>query len=204
MARFAWDNTERFREMSAGVQTPAHSRERGSFPPGLLNFLPAFYGLSQEEAREISEIITTITYSKEQVIFDESSLGDALYVVVRGRVDIRVRDALGNSRTIASLPEGSILGEMSLLDQQSRSASAVASEESLLLTMSVEDFHNLMERDSIATYKVVYNLGRVLAQRLRSVNERLVRTLSREGQQSAASDEEVTELERKLLTEWNF
>ncbi|MBF8293495.1 MAG: cAMP-binding protein [Bacteroidetes bacterium] len=187
--------------MSAGVEAPKGAQEKGGFPPALLAFLPAFYGLTPDETREIATIIVKVAYRQGQVVFDESSPGDALYVILRGRVDIRV--GVGDeARTIASLPEGSILGELALLDQQTRSASAVASEETVLLRLETDEVHDLMSRGSVAAYKVIYNLGRVVAQRLRAVNKQLVNALSDSNQKG--SEEEITELEKKLLTEWNF
>lgn len=200
MPRYSWEYKRRFQDLAEGVTATPETEEKAGFPPALLQFLPPFYGLTQEEAKELCEIISTREYTDGQVIFDESSPGDCLFAVVKGRVDVKMKVDSSNAQTIASLPEGSVLGEMALLTQQSRSAAAVAVGNVLLLRLEVEDFQKLLDQGSLAAYKVIYNLGRVVAQRLRAVNEQLAAVSS----QASPRRQDISELKKKLFTEWDF
>ena len=200
MQRYSWEFKKRSQDTAAGPGTSPDSEDRSQFSAALLQFLPPFYGLTNDEAKELSSIISTDEYPKGTKIFDEGSVGDSLFAIVRGRVDIKMKTNGEEQETIASLPEGSVLGEMALLTQQSRSASAVAADDVLLIKLDVEDFQGLIDQGSIAAYKVVYNLGRIVAQRLREVNEQLASLTS----QTVQRKEDISELKKKLFNEWEF
>jgi glyoxylase-like metal-dependent hydrolase (beta-lactamase superfamily II) len=72
------------------------------------------------------------SYRRGDTVFEEGSVGQQMYVVASGTVDI-VRSAEGRGERIATLAKGDIFGEMALLDHLPRSASAVAAEDSQLL-----------------------------------------------------------------------
>ncbi len=200
MQRYSWEFKKRSQDLAAGTAASADTEDKSRFSAALLQFLPPFYGLTPDEAKELSNIISTTEYAKGSTIFDEGSVGDSLFAVVRGRVDIKIKTIGKTEDTIASLPEGSVLGEMALLTQQSRSASAIAADDVLLLRLDVEDFQRLLDQGSIAAYKVIHNLGRIVAQRLRDVNEQLASLTA----QPVQRKEDISELKKKLFNEWQF
>jgi CRP-like cAMP-binding protein len=65
------------------------------------------------------------TYGNGDVIFAEGSVGKHMYVVVSGRVDIRMKAGDGEA-VVATLGKGDLFGEMALVDSLPRSASAIA------------------------------------------------------------------------------
>ena len=200
MPRYSWEFKKRSQDTSTGPAASVDTEDKSQFSAAMLQFLPPFYGLTQEEAKELSNITSISEYPKGSTIFDEGSIGDSLFAVIRGRVDIKMKANGAKQETIASLPEGSVLGEMALLTQQSRSATAIAADNVLLLRLSVQDFQQLMDQGSIAAYKVIYNLGRIVAERLRAVNEQLAVLIP----QTAQRREDVSELKKKLFDEWTF
>ncbi len=200
MPRYSWEFKKRSQDTPTGPTASVDTEDKSQFSAAMLQFLPPFYGLTQEEAKELSNITSISEYPKGSTIFDEGSIGDSLFAVIRGRVDIKMKANGAKQETIASLPEGSVLGEMALLTQQSRSATAIAADNVLLLRLSVQDFQQLMDQGSIAAYKVIYNLGRIVAERLRAVNEQLAVLIP----QTAQRKEDVSELKKKLFEEWTF
>jgi hypothetical protein len=68
-----------------------------------------------------------------------------------------------------------------------------------------EDFEELLNRGSLAAYKVIYNLGQVMSGRLRSVDEKLVELLNQqEDAEQSGPTEEFSDFRKKLFTEWAF
>lgn len=65
------------------------------------------------------------TFGNGDVIFGEGSVGKHMYVVVSGRVDIRMKAGDGEA-VVATLGKGELFGEMALVDSLPRSASAIA------------------------------------------------------------------------------
>ena len=95
------------------------------------------------------------------MIFREGDTGDCLYVIQDGAVDI----TLGN-RVLKLMQPGDIFGEMSLIDGETRSATAVARAETTVIPITEEQFLFLVGKLPYFALKVM----RVLASRLREMN----------------------------------
>jgi CRP-like cAMP-binding protein len=167
--------------------------------------LPLFAGVSATDIAEIAPLATVIDYPTGSTIFGENEPGDALYAVLRGRVDIRCRDRCGHEQTLATLEPGSMLGELALLTDEPRAATAVTVAETTVLRLTNETFMALLKQGDSAGHQILYNLARGLACRLGEVTQRLMRLLADQSLVKVAPQEdELDELKRKLFTEWKF
>jgi len=81
------------------------------------------------------------SFTQGQTIFQESDLGEVMYVVIEGEVDIIV-----HGKVVLSLVPGGILGEMALIDEQVRSATAVAKTDCKLASINKKRFHFLVQQ----------------------------------------------------------
>ena len=90
-------------------------------------------------------------------IFSEDSSGECLYVLVSGRVKIYA-SAGSRSKTFALLEPGDFFGEMALLGEPTRSASARAILDTELLVLQRKDFHRFLKADSVLTLTVLQTL----------------------------------------------
>jgi CRP/FNR family transcriptional regulator, cyclic AMP receptor protein len=125
------------------------------------------------------------TYRKDTVIFHKDQAGDALYVVESGRVRIFLPTAAGEELTVDIAGAGDVFGELALLDGRPRSASAQAQEDTVVFTLSRDEFLKYLGR----TPQLGAALVELLSRRLRHVTDyaeslafldvyaRLVRTL---------------------------
>ncbi|MBI2900107.1 MAG: cyclic nucleotide-binding domain-containing protein [Planctomycetes bacterium] len=97
-------------------------------------------------------------FAAGEKLFAEGDRGDSCYLIMEGRVRI-----LAGGKEVAALGPRECVGEMSLLDGEPRSATAVTAEEARLLRIGTEDFH-----DMLATHPgIAAGLLRTLARRLR-------------------------------------
>ena len=106
----------------------------------------------------------TRNFAAGQQIFREGEPGDFMYVVVEGEVDLFIHD-----RLVESLRAGGVLGEMALIDQTPRSASAVARTECRLVAIDERRFKFLVQQ----TPNFSLQLMRVIADRLRRMDSLL-------------------------------
>lgn len=106
--------------------------------------------------------IATRAVKEGTLIFQEGDKADGLFVIKRGQVRIR----LGN-RTLAELSANSIFGEMALIDDAPRSATAVAMTDVELVPISEKQFLFLVSQTPFFALKVM----RVLARRLRTTSK---------------------------------
>ncbi len=99
-----------------------------------------------------------------QAIFREGEPGDSLYIVAEGQVDI----VLG-ARILETVGPGGILGELALIDDKPRSASAIARTACLLAPVNREHFLALVQRTPLFALQVM----RAIANRLRRTTDLL-------------------------------
>lgn len=100
-----------------------------------------------------------------EVIFDEGEEGQALYVIVRGKVAICLHGAF--EKPLAELGAGAFFGELGLLDGSPRSAQVRAIEPTELVVLSASDYERLMESHARIASRIALQLARHLGQRLR-------------------------------------
>jgi CRP/FNR family transcriptional regulator, cyclic AMP receptor protein len=125
--------------------------------------------------RSIAEVAREVTFGAGEVIAFEEDVGDEMFLVVSGRVEVRqlgrppperaARDALGV--VVGHFEPDAVLGEMAVLDDQRRSASMIAETAVVALAVHREDL-----RDAIAVCPdLAFGLFHVLAARIRKADE---------------------------------
>jgi len=138
-----------------------------------------FKNLTEQELAKIDRVAASRKLKAEELVFKEGSAGDSLYIVKTGSVRV-TRLESGGEKVLAILREGDHFGEIALVDNQPRSASIVANEETELIQIKDADFRKLLEEDSGLALKFYKTFAEVLASRLRNTNESLTfcRTLA--------------------------
>ena len=106
---------------------------------------------------------TYLSFNQGQTIFREGDPGDQLYIVAEGQIDI-----VTDSQLLETVRPGGILGEMALIDDKPRSATAIARTDCVLAPVSRQHFLALVERTPLFALQVM----RVMAERLRRANIR--------------------------------
>jgi CRP-like cAMP-binding protein len=135
----------------------------------VLRRVPLFAELSEAEIARLGDIARDRSYPKNSVILFEDDPGDSLYVVVTGLVKVVLIGEDGREVILSVLKEGDFFGEMSLIDDQPRSAHVIAMEDSNLLVVRREDFqHRLREAPGIAV-----GMLRAMSRRLREADEKI-------------------------------
>ena len=113
----------------------------------------------------------TRTFQDLEVIFEEGSYGDEMYIVHSGLVKL-VKQSTGREMVIATIQPGEFFGEMALVDNAPRSVSAVAgADQTRLLSLDRDKFLFLVSHQPAFALTVMH----VLCQRIREMNERLSR-----------------------------
>jgi CRP/FNR family cyclic AMP-dependent transcriptional regulator len=106
-------------------------------------------------------------FSKGQTIFLKGDLGNHMYVVLKGQVEIRIDD-----RVVDTVNPGQIFGEMGLIDGSPRAAAAVANSEGLMLEIDEKQFHRLVKESPDFALRVL----RTVVERVRRANRLTVST----------------------------
>jgi len=135
----------------------------------LLDTLYMFRGLSADDLSRIEAISELESYSTGDLIFSQNDVADALYVIQHGTVKIELdgEGDTGGDIAVATLGTGSHFGEMGFLDNQPRSASAIAASHSDILRIGYSAMKTLLESDPLLATHVYQQLAVFLCSRLR-------------------------------------
>lgn len=131
--------------------------------------IPLFSGLDQTDRQRFIEVTRERTYPKGSVILFENDPGDSLYIVRQGRVKVVLIGEDGREIILGVLGPGEHFGELSLIDQQPRSATVIAMEDASLLILHRDDFRRRVE----ASPAVAWSLLTELSRRLRRADEKI-------------------------------
>ena len=132
-----------------------------------------FKDLSDGELALISGITAKRDFSAGEVIFKEGDVGDSFYVVLAGKVRISKEVEEAGEEALTILGKGSYFGEMALIDEFPRSASAIAHTDCRVLMMDKADLSQLLSGNKDLAYKLLWVFCQVLSQRLRDTNEKI-------------------------------
>jgi CRP-like cAMP-binding protein len=139
----------------------------------LLATLPAFEGLSANEILQVERRLHTRTYRAGEVVFEEGMPGAGMYIVKDGEVVIRKRIGEDRSVDLATVHDRSFFGEMALIDEMPRSASATAVRDTVMLALGKPDLESLTEQNPRLAAKIIGNIARLICRRLVKANDNL-------------------------------
>jgi CRP/FNR family cyclic AMP-dependent transcriptional regulator len=134
---------------------------------------PLFEMLSSTELAYLAELAEQRRYDAGEPVFEEGELGDSLYVIIRGEVEVVRRDSGGASRPLTVLTAPDFFGEMSLIDKEYRSATVRARTEAMLLRLTTQHLSTFRQTHRDGFTFVVINIARILSARVREANARL-------------------------------
>jgi CRP/FNR family transcriptional regulator, cyclic AMP receptor protein len=139
----------------------------GSVSPSELRAIGLFGALSDEVLTHLAGTLTVQTPDSGEVVFREGDDASAMYVVLRGEMEVLKRSKRATEARVALLGPSDWFGEMSIVDIQPRSATVRALAPSRLLRITAADLDALYRYDLRSYSLIVLNLARELSRRLR-------------------------------------
>jgi CRP/FNR family cyclic AMP-dependent transcriptional regulator len=127
-----------------------------------LRTIPLFSKLDDAELQRFAELTREKNYPKGSVIVFEDDPGDSLFIVREGRVKVVLIGEDGREVILGVLGVGEHFGELSLIDDQPRSAHVIAMEETNLLVLRRDDFRRRVEANPAVAWSLLVELARRL------------------------------------------
>lgn len=139
----------------------------------LLRTVRMFAGLSEQELDTVARYCRFIRFRTGEVIYDQGSAREELFIIDRGEVHITKTDRGGHTRDVAHFLPGESFGELDLLGEAARQSAAVALEETRLLVFPMKGvrFHDILEKHPHIFAGVLHRLLALIASRIRSTNK---------------------------------
>lgn len=135
--------------------------------------MPFLASLTEDQLTSIARLGRAEHVATGTTIFEEDTPGDAFYVVLTGRVRIVKHLAGGGEEALTFIGPGGHFGEMALIDDFPRSASAVAQEDSTVSVISKDALRQILAVDRDLAVKILWGFVQTLSQRLRDTNDKL-------------------------------
>lgn len=131
----------------------------------ILKSLSIFKDTPENILADLAPLMLEEEYEKDTLLFREGETGDCMFIIRNGEVRIHK-----GATTLAVLKEREVFGELSLLDAETRSASATCQTDCILFRIDQEPFYELID----SRPEVARGIIKMLCQRLRAQNERAV------------------------------
>ncbi len=127
-----------------------------------------FFGLDDEQLRKIAAVAYQAAYQKGAVLFREGDRGDSLFIIESGTIDLHQKREFEGGVKLGTLPAGSIMGEVTLVHIEPRSATAIAAvDETEVVVIKNIDLIDLFLEDRELLVVILLNITRILSKRLR-------------------------------------
>ncbi len=167
-----------------------------------LRGVPYFGHLDAEERAELEELLEPASFEQGEVIFEEGGPEGRLYVITSGTAEVYKSVLPGRREHLATLEAPTVVGEMGLLTEPRAAASVEARTHVEAYGIDRDRFLEMLDDDSPAACKVVYEIGRTLADRMARTDESIADILGQLERAHEATDFDV--FQDRLIREWAF
>ena len=133
-----------------------------------LRSLPLFKELRDRELTHLAQTLHARTYHAGEIVFVEGDIGRALFILESGKVELSRSDKSGQPTPLYTVSPGEFFGEMALLEQMPRTASATAVEKSHLYLLYRAKLDALLVNQPRIGATIMSHFARLLSARLRS------------------------------------
>jgi CRP/FNR family transcriptional regulator, cyclic AMP receptor protein len=139
----------------------------------ILKRVPIFSQLSKTELNLMEKIVYLRNYHEEEIIFVEGEPGAGMYIIESGKVRICLGPNTDEANEICVLESGDFFGDLALIDDAPRSATAVSLTSSRLIGFFRSDLISIINRTPRMGVKIQHNILKILVRRLRKTDKHL-------------------------------
>jgi len=136
-----------------------------------LQAIPLFKSLGKRDITNLTRIIHNRNYLAGEYIFYEGDPGIGLYLIREGEVSISRDDEEKDKIILAIFSKGDFFGELAMIDGETRSASAIASNDTRLAVIFKPDLDEFIDKYPKKGIKILQGIANIVAVRLRALNE---------------------------------
>ncbi|MDQ3743388.1 MAG: DUF1003 domain-containing protein [Acidobacteriota bacterium] len=162
--------------------------------PVLLGDIEFFKLLDDADRRALAEVVDLIKLDDNQTLFQAGDPGESLFLVSSGEIELFIKDNTGQKIILDITHPGDFFGEIALLDEGPRSATAVALTHSELIELDREDLMLLFQKKPESALHMLAAMGKMT----RKADELLRTRVSRNANEEA--EEQLTTLQR--IADW--
>ena len=142
-----------------------------------LRTIPFFENLTDKQLKTLAQSLHERRYEEDEYLFETNHPGAALFIIMKGEVVIEAGpekgSVKGDDHQLAVLKAGEFLGDLALLDQSPRSASARALKPTLTYALFRGDLNRLVKTDPEIACEIYRSLACIVGERLKATNRQV-------------------------------
>jgi CRP/FNR family cyclic AMP-dependent transcriptional regulator len=169
-----------------------------------LSDVPIFGHLDDDERAEFEELSEPVSFEAGQKILEEGAPESRLFVLTSGTVEVYKGVLPGRRQRLATIEAPTVIGEMGLLTEPRAAASVEAISRVEAYGLGRDRLLEMLDADSPAACKLVYEIGRTLAERMAATNETVAEVISRLENTNARGSEDIDVFRDQLVRDWSF
>ena len=136
-----------------------------------------FADLEWKDIQGLANYVQCYRVTAGTEVFREGDAGTYVCLLVKGQVEVLKSDQDGDMHRIVVVSRGKTVGEMSIIDGEPRSATCIASQDSVLLLLTKDNFARIIHDRPGLAVQILAKLAKLMSQRLRGVSGQLVEFL---------------------------
>lgn len=172
--------------------------------PGLLEGVSLFERLDADDRRILAEAIDLRPVPAGATLFRTGDAGDSLYVVHTGQIELSIRDTAGQKIVLTEAVHGDVFGELSMLDQGARTATAIAISDAELLELDRDDLLLVFGKSPEAALGMLAAMGHMTRKADALLRTRVSRNTNEEVEDKATLGERVADKVAAFGGSWAF
>src|SRR5919107_2531648 len=165
-----------------------------SVDPASLEGIEFFELLGEDDRRALAEVVDLVRLGEGATLFRAGEPGESLYFVRSGEVELFIQDNVGQKITLDTARLGDFFGEIALLDEGPRTATAVALSDAELIELDRDDLLLLFQRKPDAALHMLAAMGRMTRKADALLRTRVSRNVNEE------VEERLTPIQR--ISDW--
>src|SRR5215213_8590970 len=167
-----------------------------------LSEVPIFKHLDEDERAEFEELSEPARFQAGQSIFQEGAPEERLYVITSGTIEVYKNILPGRRQRLATIEAPTVVGEMGLLTEPRAAASVEAITMVEAHGVGRDRLLEMLDADSPAACKLVYEIGRTLAERKAATNATVAEVVSR--LENSRGSDDIDVFRDQLVQDWSF
>src|SRR5918998_5762941 len=168
-----------------------------------LKDVPIFKHLDADERAEFEELLEPASFRAGQMLFEEGGPEERLYVITSGTAEVYKTVLPGRRQHLATIEAPTVVGEMGLLTDPRAAASVEAITMVEAHGVGRDRLLEMLDADSPAACKLIYEIGRTLAERMAATDQTVVEVIDHlERVDAALEDSDI--FRDQLIQEWSF
>jgi uncharacterized membrane protein len=170
----------------------------------LLRSIPMFDGLTDEDLDVLSGALVRHAFPAGSMIFEMGDSGSALFIVEEGDVNIHLPGDGSRRISLKDLQRGEYFGELALFDEKPRSASAVATTDTVLLELQRSTLEDYLDRRPRAAMGILRTMGERLRETNTLLSARAARNVDAEFDRNLSWSDRLADAVAELNGSWAF